>query len=311
MDIKFNMNISVKLMYKTSKAILLFAIFLFFLRGVNAQETILKGVIAVGNTQYMSYQINYQAHKNNTITGFSISDVDGSEETKASITGFIDLKKKTMYFQEKSIISSRSKTPLNEFCFMKVHGKFERKAGKSVFSGKFHSESPGKGISCDSGSVMLMTEKELKELTTKVEKAIEKIPKPDTLKKAEDQYTDPSKWVRRELILEPETETVLELKSDFILLELVDDKYQDGDKITIKENDKIILTDFEITNRVKSLKFSVTGNDKTLIITLIATDEGTIPLTTVKAVLRNGNESNLINASMNKGQSIKITLQKQ
>ncbi len=92
---------------------------------------------------------------------------------------------------------------------------------------------------------------------------------------------------------------------------MVDDKYQDGDKVTIKENDKIILTDFEITNRVKSLKFYISENDKPLTITLIATDEGAIPLTTVKAVLRNGNESNLINASMNKGQSVKITFQKQ
>ncbi len=214
MDIKFNMNISVKLMNITPKSILLFAIFLFFIRGVNAQETILKGVIAVGNTQYMSYQISYQAHKNNTITGFSISDLDGSEETKASISGYIDTKKKEMYFEEKIILSTRSKTPLSEFCLMKVNGKFERKAGKSVFSGKFTSESTGKGILCDSGSVVLMTEKELKEITTKVSKAIDKLPEPDTLKKKEDPYADPSKWVRRELDLEPESETVFELKSD-------------------------------------------------------------------------------------------------
>lgn len=76
-------------------------------------------------------------------------------------------------------------------------------------------------------------------------------------------------------------------------------------------NDKISLTDFEITNRVKSLKFYISEKDKPLTITLIATDEGTIPLTTVKAVLRNGNESNLLNTSMNKGQSVKITFQKE
>jgi hypothetical protein len=257
----------------------------------------------------MSYQINYQAHKNNTITGYSISDLNGSEETKASFTGYIDPKKKVMFFEEKSIISTRSKTPLNEFCLMKVNGKFERKAGKSVFTGNFTSNSPQKGILCDSGSVMLMTEKEIKELTTRVSKALEKVPLPDTLKKQDDEYNDPSKWVRRELNLEPESETVFELKSDYLLLELVDDKYQDGDKITIKENDKIILTDFEITNRVKTLKFYISEKDKGLTITIIAVDEGSIPLTTVKAVLRNGNESNLINVSMNKGESVKISFQ--
>jgi|GEM_PF-1233966 len=289
----------------------LLVFFLISLGAVRAQQNILIGAITVGKSESMSYQIIYELDKNNYLSGYSISDLNGSEETKAQIAGFYNPKNKILYFEEKSIISTRSKTPIDEFCLMKVKGRLEKKSGKSIYSGKFNSFCLDPMVVCDSGSILLMPEKDILELKKKVTKAIQKLPVPDSLKTNTDISQDTVISVRKEFNLVPESETEFKLNADFVVLELVDDKYQDGDKVTIMENNKIVLADFEITNRVKTLRFPINKDDKKLTLTIIAVDEGSIALTTIKAVLKNGNESNLINATLDKGQLIRISFIKE
>ncbi len=285
----------------------------FFISSVNcgiAQQSVLTGVIAVGKTSYMKYEINYQLNKNNIVSGYSISDLNGSEETKARITGVFNRKKRTMVFEEVGIISTKSKTPVDEFCLMRVKGKFEKKSGKNIYTGKFDSYCRNPKVACDSGTIVLMTDNDIKELSTKVVKAIQKAPVSDSVKKALEPAPDTTKWVRKVYDLQANSETEIKLNSDFVILELVDDRFQDGDRVTIMENDKIILQDFELTNQVKTIKFPLEGDQQKLTVTIMAADEGSIALTTIKAVLKNGKQSNLINASLNKGQLIKLTLVK-
>lgn len=275
-----------------------------------AQQTTLTGAIVLEKTEFMSYKITYQLNNTNVLAGYSVCDINGNEETKARITGFFNPKKKTLNFEEISIISTRSKTPVDEFCLMKVSGKFEKKAGKFVYTGKFDSKCRNPNITCDSGTIVLMTEKNLEALAAKATKALEKVPQPDNLNKEAIEEPAPETWVRKVIELAPETVTDFDLESDYIQLDLVDDKYQDGDKVTVMENDTKVLSGFEITNRVKSLRFKSNKEDKAVTLTIIADDEGSIPPATVKAVLRNGNESNVIKASLKKGQSVKMTFKK-
>lgn len=288
----------------------LWVFFISFINCVIAQQSKLSGVIAVGKSSYMKYEINYQLDKNNIISGYSIGDLNGSEETKARITGVFNQKKRTMVFEEVGIIITKSKTPVDEFCLMRVKGKFEKKSGKHIYTGKFDSYCRNPKVVCDSGTIVLMTDKEIKELNKQVVKAIQKAPVSDSVKKALEPLPDTTQWVRRVFDLQPNSETEIKLNSDFVILELVDDRYQDGDRVTIMENEKIILQDFELTNRVKSIKFPLEGDQQKLTVTIVAADEGSIALTTIKAVLKNGNESNLINASLNKGQLIRLTMVK-
>lgn len=285
----------------------LLVFFLISLGTVRAQQNILIGAITVGKSESMSYQIIYELDKNNYLSGYSISDLNGKEETKAQIAGFYNPKNKILYFEEKSIISTRSKTIVDEFCLMRVKGKIEKKSGNSIYSGKFNAFCQNPKVVCDSGTILLMPEKDILELKKKVTKAIQKLPVSDSVKREIEVDQDTVISVRKEFELKPESETEFKLNADFVVLELVDDKFQDGDKVTIMENNKIVLADFEITNRVKTLRFPINKNEKKLTLTIIAVDEGTIALTTVKAVLKNGNESNLINATMNKGQQVKIS----
>jgi len=286
------------------------AIFLLFGLNTGAQETTLTGAIVIGKAEYMSYRITYTLSDKNVLTGYSVCDENGNEETKAKISGFYNPTNKALTFEEKSILSTRSKIPAAEFCLMKVQGRFEKKAGKSVFTGKFDSKCRDPQILCDSGSLVLLTEKSLDELAKKTAKALEKTPLADSLKKKAEEKPAPIDWVRNVVELLPGTVTEFELKSDQLQFDLVDDRIQDGDKITLLKNGVAVVSGFEITNKVQSFKFKIPKEEKDISFTLRADDEGSVALTTIKAALRNGNEVNLIMVSLNKGQSVKIMLKR-
>jgi len=284
-----------------------FAFLLFFCFNAVAQETTLTGAIVIGKAEFMSYQITYQLTGKNVLSGYSICDINGNEETKSRITGFYNPKNKTLHFEEKSVLKTRSKIPVDEFCLMIVSGKFEKKAGESVFTGKFESKCRNPEIACDSGTLVLLTEKGLNQLATKAAKAL---PVSDSLKKVAEVEPAPINWVRNVVELNAGTVTEFDLKSDSVQFDLVDDRIQDGDKITLLKNGIKVLSGFEITNHVKSFQYKIAREEKEVSFTIIADDEGSVALTTIKAALRNGNEVNLIMASLNKGQSVKIVLKR-
>ena len=74
-------------MNKNSRIILSLIIFLNLCYHAFAQQMTLTGAIVLDRTEVMSYSIIYQTGSNNTLTGYSVSDRNGSEETKARISG--------------------------------------------------------------------------------------------------------------------------------------------------------------------------------------------------------------------------------
>ena len=281
-------------------------LFLFFSSSAIAQETILSGAIVIGRTEFMSYKLVYQVDKNHHLKGYSVCDINGKEETKSSITGNYDPKTRMLNFEEKSILSTRSKTPLSEFCLMTVKGKIEKKGAKNIFTGDFTSKSSDPDVLCSSGTILLMSEKEIDRISAKVSKAIDNTPKQDAVNKEQAGKPEALPPVRKIIELSPETTTEFVLKSDVLQLDLVDDKYQDGDKVTVFENGRIILQGFEVSNHVKSIRLETGKSVESYTITIQADDEGSVPPTTVKAVLRNGNENNQIQAGLKKGQKISL-----
>jgi len=294
-------------MNKNSRIILSLIIFLNLCHHAFAQQTILTGAIVLDRTEVMSYSIIYQTGSNNTLTGYSVSDRNGKEETKARISGTYNPKTKVLEFEEHFIESTRSKTPVEEFCLMKVTGTFEKKAGQSVYTGKFTSKSTDPLVICASGTILMMTEEKIEQLSSKAAKALEKLPLPDSVRKKD---VDTATWVRNVVEVTPGSVKTLKLHADQIQIDLVDDRFQDGDKITILKNNERIVSGLEITNKVKSFRFNIGKDENEATYTFVAEDEGSIALTTLKAFFRNGHEHTLIMASMNKGQSVKVVFRR-
>ena len=82
---------------------LLALLLIFYFNGI-AQETTLSGAIVMDKTEVMSYTITYQLSDNNALTGYSISDLNGQEETKSKIAGSYNPKTQTLNFEEKKIL---------------------------------------------------------------------------------------------------------------------------------------------------------------------------------------------------------------
>lgn len=280
---------------------------LFFLSSSKAQENTFSGAIVIDKTEVLSYTITYQLTNTDTFTGFSISDLNGKEETKAQLTGKYNAKDNTLSFEEKKIVYTKSDTPLEEFCLMKVKGKIEKKGGKTIFTGDFEALGSSDDIICASGTLFLLSEKDMNELSAKVSKVIKKSPSADSIAKAE---ADPTPWSRNVFEIESGKTVELELKSNQLVIELVDDRFQDGDRVSVLKNSVKVINYLELTNRVQSFKYDIGKDDKEVTFTFIAEDEGSIALTTFKAVIKNGRENNLIMTSLNKGERVSVVFKR-
>jgi hypothetical protein len=276
--------------------------FLFLLFAASAHATGLRGAIVIGNTEVMSYSVVYELDRNNNLSGYSVCDINGSEETKARIRGTYDPKTRSLNFEEVAVISTRSKVPVSEFCLMKVSGRFEKKNGRTMFNGTFTSKSRDPGLLCESGSIVMMMEDDADVLAKRAAKALEKLPPP-----AEAPLPEPE-WTRNVVEVEAGSLTELRIESPVVQLDLVDDRFQDGDRITVLKNNAVILDALEITNRVKSFRFDLEKEGKEVTFTILAEDEGAISLTTVKASIRSGSQVHLLMVSLSKGESARIVL---
>lgn len=279
---------------------------------VEAQEIRLSGAIVIDKAEVMSYSIAYQVDANNVLSGYSIGDLQGKEETKALISGTYNPKDRTLSFEEKKIVSTKSDTPMDEFCLMKVMGKFEKKGGTSIFTGKFDAFSSSNEVICASGTLVLMTEKDIDKLTSQAAKMIKNTPKPKEVDSEQEIMpdADTTSWSRRVIELEAGKTIELELKSDHLVLELIDDRFQDGDKVSVFKNGVKIINSLEIINRVQSFKYVIDKKEQLTTFTFLAEEEGSIALTTFKAVIKNGRENIVIMTSLNKGESVKVVFKK-
>ncbi|MBK7212040.1 MAG: hypothetical protein IPH88_01825 [Bacteroidales bacterium] len=284
--------------------------FFFIIEFTFAQVTELTGAILIGKSELMSYMIVYEINENNQISGYSVADLNGISETKAKISGEYNPKKKSLRFEEKKIISSLVKIPFGDFCLMKVNGKFEKKNGKHIFTGKFISAASNTKLSCDSGTIIMTTAQEIYEIAAKASKIIDKMPLPDSVSKALNEKIGPIKGVEKVKTVLPGSITEYTIKTDTIQLDILDDMLEDGDKISIYKNNSKIVSELATTNEVKTMRFGVPRDEKVVVFTIVACNEGTSPPNTIKVVLTNGKQKELIIAQLRKDQTIKIMLKR-
>lgn len=303
------------------KAFLITFFLIIFFVGYS-QKVELTGALIIGKSLTTVYQISYEINKDNTITGYSLSDLNGTYETKAKISGFYNPRKKTLSFTEKSIIRSKSKLSFNEFCLLSVKGKFTQKNNKYVFSGNFSSRSLNNEVLCDSGTIYLATTQDIFELEQKVSKIIDSVAgtnstgkvvptQYDTIK-AKEKTPLPARILSKnsetEKMLKAGSITQYALLSDTVRLDIFDDQKQDGDKITVLKNNIPVITDLSTKNTVQSFYYSVDKNEKEILFTIISTDEGSMPPCTIKMYIINGKQKTLLVAPLLKGQMVKLKL---
>lgn len=303
---------------KTKALLIAFFLFIFFCS--HSQKVELTGALIIGKSETTIYHISYKINKDNTITGYSVSDLNGTFETKAKISGIYNPRKKTLSFTEQSIISTKAKLAFNEFCLLSVKGKFIQKNNKHVFTGNFSSKSIDNEVLCDSGTIYLATTQDIFELEQKVSKIIDSAV--NTTGTGKVIHTQFDTIILKETtppparIISKNSETVTMLKagsikqyvllSDTVRLDIFDDQKQDGDKITVLKNNIPVITDLSTKNTVQSFYYSVDKKEKEILFTIISTDEGSMPPSTIKMYIINGKQKTLLVAPLLKGQMVKL-----
>src|ERR1700760_1029487 len=102
----------------------LLVIFFIICGNASAQlnENVFAGVMTLSDGTMFTYKI--RLHKvDSTFNGYSITDINGPNQTKASIKGTLNLAKKEIYFVEKSVLETKSLNDKNDFCFVRARLK--------------------------------------------------------------------------------------------------------------------------------------------------------------------------------------------
>ena len=222
------------------------------------------GTLILSNNTPISFKLEL-TEKKGVVNGFSITNIGTKDETKSEITGLYFKSDNSFQLQETQILSTKSEAPLNTFCYINMNlsfkGKFGTKRLEGTFIGKFSNDTE-----CARGKVILMEEEKLKKKIEKIEKKIEK----NSLETVPD-----ANLVQQTKILKDGDDFTINWENDKLKLFIWDANKEDGDKIELKINNKIILADFETKSKRKEIQFKLQKGEN--IIEIKATNLGTSP----------------------------------
>ena len=230
------------------------------------------GTLILSNNTPISFKLEL-IEKKGVVNGFSITNIGTKDETKSEITGLYFKTDNSFQLQETQILSTKSEAPLNTFCYINMNlsfkGKFGTKRLEGTFIGKFSNDTE-----CARGKVILMEEEKLKKKIDKIEKKIEK----NYLETVPD-----ANLVQQTKILTDGDDFSVNWENDKLKLFIWDANKEDGDKIELKINNKIILYDFETKNKQKEIQFKLQKGEN--IIEIKASNLGTSPPNTSRIEL--------------------------
>ena len=223
----------------------------------------------------ISYRLVF-TEVNGKIDGYSVTDLQGENETKNKITGTYNSKTRILDFKEKDIEYTKSIVSKNNFCYLHFTGKVtisEKSSIKGKFNGLFKD-----GKECINGSLELVGSKKAFDRITKINQKFQKSKKIDPVIK---ENVDLNKTVSSLKVntLRKNEKTSFFVDSASIQIEIWDNAKEDGDEVSIYVDDKILLKNYKALNEKKYLNVPL---DKMITtIRIEANNTGTIGKNTV------------------------------
>ncbi len=263
------------------------------------------GAIKLNDTSFISYKIVFSENKG-FINGFSVTDLGGAHETKSELIGDYDSKDKILSFKEQGIIYTKSPITQDDFCFINFKSEpfilTKSKTLKGDFKGLFSDNTE-----CINGKIEMVLAEKIIKRTEKISKKIMRSKRIDDNIKNK---INPIKLLdtlnmnilRKEQILSVFTSSK---KVDLIIF---DGGKEDGDKIKIIINDKVILDNFEIKNKEKIIPIFI--NEDKIRVKIVALNNGTISPNTMSVKIRDEEREIDVLSNLKKGESAQIDILK-
>jgi hypothetical protein len=248
--------------------LLLFSLLVYFL---NAQEKFgfnYLGNLVLPNNTPISFSIHFN-EENGIVNGYSLTNIGNPDETRSDISGMYFKKDKSFQLQETQILSTSSEADLSTFCFIHanlyIKGRLGNKRLEGEFVGLFANND-----TCASGKILLMEKEKLEKKIKKIKKRIEK-------------FEEKRPTVLQTKQLKDGDDFVLNWESEKLTLYLWDANEEDGDKIQLIINGKIILNEYETKRKRKKIKYKLQKGENTIEIKAIGL--GTSPPNTSRIEL--------------------------
>ena len=241
---------------------------------------------------------------NGKIKGYSVTDLDGSHETKNLIEGTYDKKEKLFSFKEKDILYTKSKFDESSFCFVNISGKIKLVENTSKVEGNF------KGLyknntKCIDGTVTLIGSNKIYNLANKVNKKIQKSKKVDAKTK---EQVNPIAILDSLKINKLSSNQNLNVfwNSKKFKMDIFDSEKEDGDIINLYHNNVLILSKYKVLKAKKSIDIILDSSTNEFVIE--ALNDGLIAPNTAKIILYDDKRTIELLSKLNKNEKASITI---
>nr|WP_315151617.1 hypothetical protein [uncultured Flavobacterium sp.] len=285
------------------KKVFLILFFLINPHLIFSQEYEFTGLLKLNKTTIISYHLSF-TERNGKISGNSITDLGGDNETKNKVEGFYNKKTNEFSFTEKNIIYSKSKIVTNDFCYLSYTSKLKLTESQKKISGKFKSYFKD-GKSCLNGQIDLV---EFKKAKKRIHKMNSKIQNSKLVPKEKKDSINLDKMLD-ELTLNKITKdqvTSVYWDTDELQLEIWDANQEDGDEISITVNDRAILKNYKTLNTKKHLLIKLDTAITNLKIT--ANSVGRVAPNTAKISIKNSEKSIDLISNLEKNETTTIQI---
>ena len=256
----------------------------FFISTAYAGDTLyFTGKIIVSKQVTYNYILRFTIGPQHEISGYSLTDARGSNETKTIIIGSYDSAAHTISYEEKNILRSSVDLQKNNLCFVKASLKLKTNPYVETLSGKFTGYEPNSTTPCAKGEIKLINASRAKFILSRWGKEGDAEPMNIPVKKGLPQSADSS------ILVASDTAQELSFAGRKIKISVWDDGKIDGDKITMVLNGHLILENHVLDSSTKVVEIKLTEN-KIDTLQVIALNEGNIPPNTAAVKVDDGTE---------------------
>jgi hypothetical protein len=306
---------------KYSHSGLLLILLLPLVAAAQSNEKTLKGYLGVEGGESFVYKLVF-TDSGGYIRGHSYTWLYEKSEVKATITGFIDKKNKTLSFKENNILYNKGFQSNTTICLINAVLRSKVDNGSIVFTGPITS-SDVTNVSCGRGTVTFQDTEALRSLFTEPlqresvaasgrdakppEKAIRVVYDTSFTRRKTRPIAEP--YVPVPVKITQGQETAFEWTTDTIIIDIWDGLRIDGEVVTVLFNNDTALLKYALVKQPVRLVFPLSGEPLD-VITIVAEDEGRELLCTANLLLTDGNKQYPIEAYNTVGKRALIKVRK-
>lgn len=264
---------------------LIYIIFFFFFSNfIYAQKKQYEfiGLLELDNKVFIPYQIKFSINPDATVTGESVSDIMGVDETKSQIVGHFDKDSKTIQLKETQLIYTKSAFDPGIFCNLEFEIPIKKQESKSKFIGKYPD-----GSHCVEGKLHL---KDVEKMNVLYKALLTKVDKLEQKQKINTEEADAVKDALTVAKIEPvklfaDEKLNYLCKDKAFTLQLWDEAKDDGDEIAVYFNGEMVKQ-LAVTLDKQSLQLNLKKGKNT--VSIKAINHGELAPNTVSFELQNG-----------------------